>query len=207
MNAPNTGLRHPAAPAVFRIGPNAVLQLLPVLDRASGPDASGQALAAAGIPRPGADAGMLPETGVAALHGVVRRIWPAEAPQLLRDAGLGTGDYILANRIPGFAKTIIRALPARLGARLLCAAIAKHAWTFVGSGRFRILSQNPLVFEIAANPLVAGEVASEPLCHWHAAVFERLFSRLVWPNVAVRETACCACGASACRFELLPNGR
>ena len=76
---------------------------------------------------------------------------------------------------------LIRALPAPLGARLLSAAIAKHAWTFAGSGAFTIVAHRPLTFEIAANPLAPGAAAS-PCCHWHAAVFERLFSTLVWPG-------------------------
>ena len=193
-------------PVVHRIGPNAILQLIPVLDAAFGPGAADRALAAAGVPRPGPDSGMLPETQVRTLHRWVRETHPQEAPRLLREAGLATGDYILANRIPALAQKVIRALPAFLGARVLASAIAKHSWTFAGSGHFRIVSKRPLSFEIARNPVVAGESSDIPMCHWHAAVFERLFSRLVWPDVVVRETDCCAMGASACRFELLPRG-
>jgi divinyl protochlorophyllide a 8-vinyl-reductase len=58
------------------------------------------------------------------------------------------------------------------------------------------------VFEIADNPLVRGEVSQAPLCDWHAAVFRRLYSVLVDPRIEVRETACCACGDAACRFEV-----
>lgn len=195
-------------PAVaHRIGPNAILQLIPVLEAAFGPGAADRALAAAGVSRPGPASGMLPETQVSTLHRWLRDTHPEEAPRLLREAGLATGDYILANRIPPLAQRLIRALPAFLGARVLAMAIAKHSWTFAGSGKFRVVSGRPLSFEIARNPVVAGESSDTPLCHWHAAVFERLFSRLVWPHVAVRETACCAKGAPACRFELLPKGR
>ncbi|WP_096786188.1 bacteriochlorophyll 4-vinyl reductase [Rhodobacter sp. CZR27] len=191
---------------VHRIGPNAILQLIPVLDGAFGAGAADRSLASAGVPRPGPDSGMLPEVQVSTLHRWLRETHPQEAPRLLREAGLATGDYILANRIPALAQKVIRALPAFLGARLLAAAIAKHSWTFAGSGKFSIVSKRPLSFEIARNPVVVGESSDTPLCHWHAAVFERLFSRLVWPNVAVRETHCCAQGAPACRFELLPRG-
>lgn len=55
----------------------------------------------------------------------------------------------------------------------------------------------PLTLSIAANPL-----ALAPGCHWHAAVFERLFAALVWPGATVRETACCAAGDAACRFTI-----
>jgi divinyl protochlorophyllide a 8-vinyl-reductase len=187
-----------------RIGPNAVLQHLPVLDEAIGTDYRTALLYCAGIDEPPADAGMLPEEGVGRLHHAVRLYLPVQAPAIQRAAGLGTGDYILANRIPALAQRLIRALPAPLGARLLSAAIAKHAWTFAGSGAFTIVAHRPLTFEIAANPLAPGAAAS-PCCHWHAAVFERLFSTLVWPGVKVTETACCACGAPACRFELRPR--
>lgn len=195
-----------ADPGIARIGPNAILQLIPVLEAAFGPGAALRSLAAAGVPWPEPDSGMLPETQVRALHRWVRDNHPQEAQRLLRDAGLATGDYILANRIPAPARAVIRALPAFLGARLLAAAIARHSWTFAGSGQFRIVSRRPLSFEILRNPVVAGESSDTPLCHWHAAVFECLFSRLVWPDVAVRETHCCATGAPACRFELLPRG-
>lgn len=96
-------------------------------------------------------------------------------------------------------------LPARLGARLLTAAIARHAWTFAGSGQFRVMSQSPLTFEIVANPLIAGEEAQGPLCHWHAAVFQRLYRRLVWPRARVDELACAAAGAPGCRFVIWPD--
>jgi hypothetical protein len=66
-----------------------------------------------------------------------------QAGAILAKAGQGTADYILAHRIPGPAKALIRALPAPLGARLLTAAIARHAWTFTGSGRFRSLPTHP----------------------------------------------------------------
>jgi divinyl protochlorophyllide a 8-vinyl-reductase len=101
---------------------------------------------------------------------------------------------------------LIRALPGPLGARMLAAAIARHAWTFAGSGAFRVVSHRPLTFEVAGNPLTAGAVSDHPMCDWHAAVFERLFSRLVWPGAVAQEVNCCACGDAACRFVLHPHG-
>jgi divinyl protochlorophyllide a 8-vinyl-reductase len=38
-------------------------------------------------------------------------------------------------------------------------------------------------------------------------VFERLFRALVTDRARVRETACCACGAEACRFEIGTGGQ
>jgi divinyl protochlorophyllide a 8-vinyl-reductase len=114
-----------------RIGPNAILQLLPVLDRTVGRAGRDRLLAGIAIPPP--DAGMWPESACRAAHLAVWQGLP-DAPEILAEAGQGTADYILAHRIPGPAKAVIRALPAPLSARLLTAAIARHAWTFAGSG-------------------------------------------------------------------------
>ena len=186
-----------------KIGPNAVLQHLPVLDAEIGEALRNALLYRAEIEEPPADAGMLPEDQVARLHNAVRLYLPDRAARIQRAAGLATGEYILAHRIPALAQRLIRALPAPLGARLLAAAIAKHAWTFAGSGKFRVVSHAPLVFEIAKNPL-AQMGAHAPICHWHAAVFERLFSELVWPSTHVQEVSCSATGAPACRFQIGP---
>jgi len=186
-----------------RIGPNAVLQHLPVLDAEIGEALRNALLYRAEIEAPPVDAGMLPEDEVARLHNAVRLFLPDRAPRIQRAAGLATGDYILAHRIPRLAQRLIRALPYTLGARLLSAAIAKHAWTFAGSGTFRVVSHSPLVFEIAGNPL-AQISADQPICQWHSAVFERLFSTLVWPSTQVQEVSCIATGAPACRFEIGP---
>ncbi len=180
-----------------RIGPNAILQLVPVLDAALGQDGRDGLFQRAGVALPPPHAGMLPEGEVIRLHATLRKALPAQSPALLRAAGLGTADYILANRIPAPARRLIHALPRPLGARLLAGAIARHSWTFAGSGRFRIDRFRPLTVSIAANPLALG-----PGCHWHAAVFERLFAALVWPGATVRETACCAAGDPACRFTI-----
>ena len=192
-----------AAPA--RIGPNAVLQHIPVLDAMIGERLRHALLHRAGVAEPPPDAGMLPEDEVVRLHRAVRLFLPDRAAAIQRAAGLGTGDYILAHRIPPAAQWLIRHLPAWAGARLLSAAIAKHSWTFAGSGIFRIVSHNPLTFEIAGNPLAVGG-ADCPTCDWHVAVFERLFGALVWPNVRVVEVACTATGARACRFVIGPKG-
>ena len=190
---------------IARIGPNAILQHLPVLDARIGERLRAALLYRAEVTEPPADSGMIPEAEVARLHHAVRLFLPDRAAEIQRAAGLATGDYILAHRIPRAAQAVIRALPAWLGARLLTMAIAKHAWTFVGSGRFRVLGHNPLRIEIAQNPLAIGP-ADAPICDWHAAVFERLFSRLVWPHVRVEEVECTAMGADACRFVLHAQG-
>lgn len=182
-----------------RIGPNAILQAVAVLDREAGVEARSRLLAQAGVAVPPPDSGMIPEREARALHDAIRHL--PEAQRILRLSGLSTADYILANRIPAPARFVIRALPAALGARLLSSAIARHAWTFVGSGRFRIAGTAPLTFEISDNPLRAAE-SDRPACHWHAAVFERLFATLVWPGVRVEEVSCASAGDDCCRFVL-----
>ncbi|QYK40588.1 MAG: bacteriochlorophyll 4-vinyl reductase [Paracoccaceae bacterium] len=190
-----------AAP-VGLIGPNALLQLVPVLDRHAGRAFRDQVFAQAGVAPPPPDAGMWPEAEAAAVHRTLRALAPGQAAGLLRLAGQGVADYVRLHRIPAPVRTGLRLLPGAVGARLLAAAIDRHAWTFAGSGGFRIATRRPLVFEIARNPLIAGEVAPAPLCHWHVAVFERLFRSLVWPRARVEETCCAAMGAPCCRFAV-----
>ena len=164
-----------------RIGPNAILQLVPVLDRMQGRAARESLLGAVGVAVPPDDAGMWPEDQCRAAHQAVWQGCGDKASAILAEAGWGTADYILAHRVPRPAQTLIRALPAPLGARLLTAAIVRHAWTFAGSGSFRVASRRPLAFEIAANPLA---FPGRP-CPWHAAVFTRLFRALIWPAARV----------------------
>lgn len=191
-----------AAGGEARIGPNAILQLVPVLDDSLGVEVREALCRIAGIVELPDGNAMVDEEPIARLHQALRREAPALAPELARRAGTGTGDYVFANRIPGIARTLLKLLPARFSAPLLARAIEKHAWTFAGSGAFRIASIRPMVFEIVDNPVVRGERASEPVCDWHAAVFERLFRRLVAADYRARETQCAAAGADCCRFEL-----
>jgi divinyl protochlorophyllide a 8-vinyl-reductase len=137
-------------------------------------------------------------------------------PRCVRWAGRGgrggvarsrprTADYLLAHRIPLPVQRVLKRLPAGLAARVLLAAISRHAWTFAGSGRFSASpagrGRRPLVLEIRNNPLCRGH-AAVPACDFYAATFERLFQVLVHRDAQVVETACEACGDAACRFEL-----
>jgi divinyl protochlorophyllide a 8-vinyl-reductase len=189
--------------ATAKIGPNAILQLVPVLEDAAGADMAKHLLAMAGVfELPDPAAGLMDEAPAARLHQALRTEMPEVAPMLAREAGWRTADYILAHRIPKAAQTLLKLMPARLSAPILARAVAKHAWTFCGSGGFSLVSKWPVVFEIADNPVVRGEHSDTPLCHWHAAVFERLFSTLCGPDWRCTEAHCCAQGAPACHFEM-----
>jgi divinyl protochlorophyllide a 8-vinyl-reductase len=185
-----------------RIGPNAVLQLLPVLEAAGGAALRDELLMAAGLAEPPSDTGLMDEGPAAAMHRALRRRLPARAPDLLREAGARTGDYILAHRIPPLAQRILKALPPALSGPMLAKAISKHSWTFAGSGAFSVISTRPLVFELRDNPLIRGESSSHPICGWHEAVFDCLFQTLVDRRLRTVETTCSASGAPVCRFEI-----
>jgi divinyl protochlorophyllide a 8-vinyl-reductase len=104
----------------------------------------------------------------------------------------------MANRIPAFARGLLRVLPPRAAARLLLTAIQRHAWTFAGSGRCRVNKEGKTaVLDIEHNPLAT------PGCAWHAGVLETLFQRLVSQETTLRHTACEARNGDRCRFEML----
>ena len=186
-----------------KIGPNAILQLVPVLEDAAGRDFTSHVLAMAGVfELPDPAAGLMDEAPAARLHQALRTEMPDMAPMLAREAGWRTAGYILEHRIPRFAQVMLKLLPARLSAPMLARAVEKHAWTFCGSGGFSLVQSWPPVFEIEDNPVVRGEKSELPLCHWHAAVFERLFSELCGHAWRCEELVCCAQGARACHFRM-----
>jgi divinyl protochlorophyllide a 8-vinyl-reductase len=178
------------------------LQLVPVLDERIGSGPREMLLVQSGLEQLPADEGLMEEEPAARLHQAVRARYPDLAADVTHRAGLRTADHIISHRIPPVVLHLLQHSPPWLSAPLLAKTIDNHAWTFAGSGRFRIASRRPLVFELYDNPVVRGEAAEAPICHWHAAVFQRLFSSLVDPEIRCLETACCASGSNCCRFEL-----
>lgn len=184
------------------IGPNAILQYLPILDETFGKETRQALLQKARVHRIPDGTAMIPEGEAIRLQQELRLHAPLLAPHLARQAGIATADYILAHRIPKLAQSVLKLLPRHIAARVLSRSIAAHAWTFVGSGQFVVRS--PWVFEILHNPMVEGEHSRDPLCHWQAAVFERLYQVLIDPRIICEEVACCAQeGADRCVFEFL----
>ncbi len=190
---------------VGRIGPNAITRVAEVLPALCGPQRAEQVFAQAGLLshwRHPPEA-MVDETEVARLHAALRAtLGEAAARRVAREAGKRTGDYLLAHRIPKPVQALLKRLPAPLAARVLLSAITRHAWTFAGSGRFEAKAGRPVRLSIRGNPMCKDLQSEAPACDFYAATFERLFRVLVHPAACVTETACEACGADACQFEI-----
>jgi divinyl protochlorophyllide a 8-vinyl-reductase len=188
-----------------RIGPNAILQVIEAVTAAKGESACEALFSFAGLShylavRP---TEMVSEQDVATLQRALREQFGVEEAKALSwDAGLRTGDYLLANRIPKFAQVVLRCVPASVAARVLAGAIGKHSWTFAGSGTFSFTPGKPFVFRIVNSPLCSQIKATEPACDFYAATFERIFRAIVHPNSRVVETECEASGGKACVFEV-----
>lgn len=187
------------------IGPNAVTRVAEVLIERFGVPRMAAVFGHAGLARyiDTPPTQMIDEAEVIRLHGELRAtLGPDAAREVAREAGRRTGDYLLAHRIPRPVQWLLKSLPPTLAARVLLAAITRHAWTFAGSGRFEVLGYSPVRVSISGNPLARAVRADAPQCDYYAATFERLFCTLVSRNSTVVETECEAVGAAACLFEM-----
>ena len=188
------------------VGPNAIIQTSRALVDCVGQWQRDRVFAHAGLGWMGTrepDHRVSAEAVNALNASVLATLGRQTAERVLADAGVGTGHYIIDNRIPGFAKSLLRLLPRRLGTRLLLMAVARNAWTFAGdatveTGRDWIVIQD--------NPICLGKAGFSG-CVWHRNVLETLFHTLVSPAVTVIETHCIGQGDPFCRFEFRLNGR
>jgi divinyl protochlorophyllide a 8-vinyl-reductase len=186
-----------------RIGPNAIIRVAEALI-ARGDDPA-PIFNAAGLAHylDAPPDQMVDEAEVIALQTALRStLEPAHARQVSHDAGLRTGDYLLAHRIPKGAQRILKLLPPGPASRILLSAVGKNAWTFSGSGHYSFETGRPVRVRIADCPICRGAEASEPVCDFYAGAFERLFTTLVSRKTRVREVQCQAMGADACIFEM-----
>jgi len=186
-----------------RIGPNAIIRVAEALVARRG--SADEVFADAGLAAylPALPQEMVDEREVIALQQALRRrLGQDEAKAVAYDAGLRTGDYLLAHRIPRAAQRILRILPPGPASRILLGAVGKHAWTFSGSGHFSFEPGRPVRVTIANCPICRGAVTDGPLCDFYTAAFDRLFTTLVSRRTQVREIACQATGAAACVFEM-----
>lgn len=201
MNKP---LRHEETRSVTgRIGPNAVTRLAEAL-------AGDRSLRIAVFRRAGclrhlADppTEMVDERDVSALHEALQAVaGEKRAAETSREAGRLTANYLLAHRIPRPAQRVLRLLPLAVSTRILLRAIARHAWTFAGSGRFSYGFDPALAIRIENSPISRLLSTHGPACTYYAAVFETVFSVALRASANVRETECAACGNPSCRFEI-----
>ncbi|NEV64220.1 bacteriochlorophyll 4-vinyl reductase [Thiorhodococcus minor] len=188
-----------------RVGPNAVIRVFEALTAQRGADDAEAVFKTAGLD---AYLGAMPtemvdEGEVIALQNALRQhLGVTAARPVARDAGMRTGDYLLAKRIPRPAQAILKLLPPKLAAKTLLKAIRGNAWTFVGTGTFDADAAYPPRIRIQNSPLCRGASSDQPLCDFYAGTFERLFRELVQSKAQVTETACHAMGASDCEFEV-----
>jgi divinyl protochlorophyllide a 8-vinyl-reductase len=190
---------------IGRIGPNAIIRVAEALREQVGEGATARLFRSAGVDGylSAPPQQMVDESEVRILHQVLRSELGLErARWVSRAAGLSTGDYLLAHRIPQVVQLILRTLPSGFASRMLLTAIRRHAWTFSGSGVFAARPGRPLRIWISGCPVCRGSVSHEPLCDYYAATFQRLFRALVDSDITVRETQCEATGAEACLFEV-----
>jgi divinyl protochlorophyllide a 8-vinyl-reductase len=189
---------------VAYIGPNAIIQLAAAIDRLHGHQVMRDVFDAADqarhLDRP--PARMVDELDVVALHRAGRALMGvADFTAAAALAGSLTGDYVLQHRIPAAARTLLPRLPDFVASRVLARAIARHAWTFAGSGRFAYrFGPQGLVLTIRNPPLARSFRSPVPGCHYYAATFERIFRELVNGRAQVSETDCASTGTAACRF-------
>lgn len=185
-----------------RVGPNAIIRVAEALTEMHGEAVARAVFVRAGLPGwldhpPSA---MVPEADVAALHlALLAELGAPEARAVAGAAGRRTAAYLLANRIPGPVRLLLRLLPAGPSARLLLRAISRHAWTFCGSGSFAAEQGSVVVVTITGGPLRAAGAAAAGVAAYYAATFQALFCALVHPNTSVaalkratETTACCA---------------
>jgi divinyl protochlorophyllide a 8-vinyl-reductase len=190
---------------VGRIGPNAVTRVAEALRAVEGAQLVDRVFRAADLAPylNNSPSQMIDEGEVARLHRALRdALGDDRARTVSWIAGQRTADYLLRHRIPHAAQVAIGCLPSGSASRLLTAAIARNAWTFVGSGAFAVRHGRPTTFTITNCPICRHQQSAVPACNFYAATFERLFARLVDARARVAETCCLAKGASDCTFAI-----
>jgi divinyl protochlorophyllide a 8-vinyl-reductase len=201
---------HATLPSQAQIGPNALIQMVAALRSVWGNEETLSLLGSLGLGHyvENPPLRMMPQQEVAALHTRLFGMVDAQTfKSITFDAGLRTADYLLANRIPRAVQWLLKRLPETIAARVLCRAIAKHAWTFAGSGTFSHAWEPHLVFRLKGNPLCSQIESQLPICDYYAATFERIFRVIVNDNWRVQELECEASGADACVFTFCTLGQ
>ena len=209
MNLDTQRIRDPVtaastgAPA--RIGPNSLIQTV-VAMREMLPESTGRAVldgcGQAGLLLTSPQSMVEESRFVDLVTSLRRRVTADEASAVLERAGVLTGEYLLAHRIPGLARLALPRLPRRIALRVLMKAIAAHAWTFAGAGHFAWQPHRyGASLSLSDCPTARGLAADAPACSYYQGCFETLLRTLIDPHISVRETRCAAQGADVCHFS------
>lgn len=178
-----------------------ILSVLSAVDALCPAGTRDSLLSAARITRPPNPGETVREDLVSLLHKAVRTELPAEeAGRVLDLAGQKVGDHVLAHEITKRAQTLLKRAPWHLSVWLLGRAAEQNTWAIFGSGTFDV--ERNMGFELRNTPLIRGEEAQAPICHFHVGLFSRLLTELADPNLTCREIACQAMGHDACRFAI-----
>lgn len=175
------------------VGPNAVLQLAAALKEEGGDALVAEVFGAAGQAAllEGPPSVMVDERVPAALFDALWAVYPHRAREVAAEAGRRTADYVMAHRIPDFAKRLLRVLPDWLAARLLLTAIRKNAWTFAGSGTCAVaVPGGAMVLDDNPMPM--------PESIWHKAVIGRMVASLLHPATRLEHVDCLHSDTRAC---------
>lgn len=181
------------------MAPYVVLEMARAVSSVMGPEALDVALKDAQLFRLPAEDEPVREEKAARLHQVVRKLWPNEAMRIGQMAGAAAAGRIMDTQITARAQQMLARMPRATGAWLLAKTVRQNAWTFAGTGEFVVESETRFI--LRENPIIMGEEAVTTVCHFHASLFEKLFSLLIHPRLACTEVACHARGDEACVFE------
>jgi divinyl protochlorophyllide a 8-vinyl-reductase len=197
----------PAVRSDARIGPNAIIQTYRALAAQDGEALARRVLLEATARTPETLPGEMVDEreAIAIVHRVRQLLDEAAAGAVLRDAGARTAQYLLGHRIPRPAQAIMRWSPAGLAFRFLATAMARHAWTFAGSGRFEWATEPRTLLRIHDSPMCRDVRTSRPICDFYAGTFDTLVRTLVSPRLGVREVRCGAMGDACCEFAVMPR--
>lgn len=190
-----------APPPTCRVGPNAVTQLHAALSDAFTAATADNFFGSVGMAHLAASppTEMIDAAIPARLFDALWLAYPSSAPEVAWKAGLKTGAYILANRIPAIARWSLHALPASLASPMLLKAIARHAWTFAGDS---VCTVRPATPGVPARLSLHGNPLAMPDCTWHRGVFTALFRALVSRDCVIEHVCCEGSGEGVCSFDI-----
>lgn len=165
-----------------RIGPNAIIQTVAALKETCGTARAEEILHAGGLPHlvdhmP--DHMVREQEFFSLIHLLLDQVGAEEAMRILERSGHLTGDYVLRHRIPHpFQRLLMwRAVPRQMSLRLLMLAIARSAWTFVGSGQFRFEGGNKCTISITNR--TPDQAIPAAICSFYGGTFAKLVQVLI----------------------------